>query len=225
MSDNFVFIDNIYRSRHTLLDILEARGYEVAKYRKFSPIEATAAVTAPTESSNISLSGLNFTVTKKDDDTKKCMIQYEKTITTKKLESQIEEKITEDQCENIEIIVMMASSISAAHHKLALQQYIQPKESGDRGRRKLRVSFFSIYMMVINPLKHVLVPKHEIVPEDQHRQLMDSMYITSKSKFPEIKFHIDPIARCIGAVPGDIVKITRASASSGEAIIYRVCVP
>ena len=54
---------------------------------------------------------------------------------------------------------------------------------------------------------------------------MESMYITSKTKFPEIKFHIDPIARCIGAVPGDIVKITRPSASSGEAIIYRVCAP
>ena len=54
---------------------------------------------------------------------------------------------------------------------------------------------------------------------------MDSMYITAKSKFPEIKFHVDPIARCIGAVPGDIIKITRPSASAGEAIIYRVCAP
>ena len=40
-----------------------------------------------------------------------------------------------------------------------------------------------------------------------------------------IKFHVDPIARCIGAVPGDIIKITRPSASAGEAIIYRVCAP
>jgi DNA-directed RNA polymerase subunit H (RpoH/RPB5) len=80
-------------------------------------------------------------------------------------------------------------------------------------------------MLVINPTQHVLVPKHEIVPESEHKELMDSMYITAKSKFPEIKFHIDPIARCIGAVPGDIVKITRPSASSGVAIIYRVCAP
>jgi DNA-directed RNA polymerase subunit H (RpoH/RPB5) len=54
---------------------------------------------------------------------------------------------------------------------------------------------------------------------------MDSMYITAKSKFPEIKFHVDPITRCIGAVPGDIIKITRPSPSSGESIIYRVCAP
>jgi DNA-directed RNA polymerase subunit H len=116
-----------------------------------------------------------------------------------------------------------------AHHKIALSQYMKPKEQpnerGEKVRRKLRVSFFCIETIVINPLKHVMVPKHEIVPEDKHKPLMESMYITSKSKFPEIKFHADPIARCIGAVPGDIVKITRPSASSGEAIIYRVCAP
>jgi DNA-directed RNA polymerase subunit H len=80
-------------------------------------------------------------------------------------------------------------------------------------------------MIVINPLNHVLVPKHEIVPQERHKELMDSLYVTSKSKFPEIKFHVDPIARCIGAVPGDIIKIIRPSISAGEAVIYRVCAP
>ena len=46
MNDNFIFIDNVYRSRQTLLDILEDRGYNVEKYHKFSPAEATAAATA-----------------------------------------------------------------------------------------------------------------------------------------------------------------------------------
>jgi DNA-directed RNA polymerase subunit H (RpoH/RPB5) len=80
-------------------------------------------------------------------------------------------------------------------------------------------------MLVINPLKHVLVPKHQIVAPEFHKELLDSLYITSKSKMPEIKFHVDPIARCIGAVPGDIIKITRSSESAGESIIYRVCAP
>ena len=78
-------------------------------------------------------------------------------------------------------------------------------------------------MILINPMKHIMVPKHEIVPVERHKELMESLYVISKSKFPEIKFHVDPIARCIGAVPGDIIKITRPSASA--AIIYRVCTP
>jgi DNA-directed RNA polymerase subunit H len=73
-------------------------------------------------------------------------------------------------------------------------------------------------------LKHVLVPKHEIVPEEFHKKLLDSVYITTKAKLPEIKYHIDPITRCIGAVPGDIIRITRPSQSSGETVLYRVCV-
>lgn len=214
MNDNFVLIDNIYRSRMNLLDILEDRGYNVDKYRKFSPAEATAAIT--------SFPSLSFKVSK-NDDTKVCDVRYA-SITRQKLDKFFDD-IEDADTENIEVIIMMILPISDAHHIAALKQYMKFKETGEKERRKLRVSFFSVDTMVVNPLKHILVPKHEILPQDQHKQLMDSMNITSKSKFPEIKFHIDPIARCIGAVPGDIIKITRPSSSAGESIIYRVCAP
>ena len=219
MNDNFVFIDNLYRSRMTLLDILEERGYEVAKYRAFSPAEATAAAAA--------FPSLSFKVSKRDDATKVCDVRYA-AITRQKLEEFFKD-VPDENSENTEVIVMMPGPVGDAHHMTALKQYMlgkeQPGPNGEKIRRKLRVSFFSMYMLVVNPLKHTLVPKHEIVPEEKHKDLMASLYATSKSKFPEIKFHVDPIARCIGAVPGDIVKITRASASSGESIIYRVCAP
>ena len=219
MADNFVFIDNIYRSRQSLLDILEARNYDVTIYRIFSPAEATAAAAA--------FQSLSFKVFKKDDPSKVCEVRYDK-LSRPKMDTYFND-IEDDVSENTEVIVMLDVPVTDAHHVTALKQYTKYKENpSDRGekiRRKLRVSFFSIYMLVINPMNHVLVPKHEIIPESEHKALMDSMYITSKSKFPEIKFHIDPIARCIGAVPGDIVKITRPSASAGEAIIYRLCAP
>ena len=215
MNDNFVFIDNVYRSRMTLLDILEERGYNVEKYRKFSPAEATAAATA--------FPSLSFKVSKKDDETKVCDVRYAN-VSRQKLDTFFDD-IDDDDTENTEVIVMMMNPVADAHHVVALKQYMKMKESGEKERRKLRVSFFSIEMLVINPMKHVLVPKHQIVDPAYHKELMDSLYVTSKSKFPEIKFHVDPIARCIGAVPGDIVKITRPSSSAGEAIIYRVCAP
>jgi DNA-directed RNA polymerase subunit H len=215
MNDNFVFIDNIYRSRMTLLDILEGRGYDVSKYRKFSPVEATAAAAAFTS--------LSFKVSKKDDETKVCDVRYAN-VSRQKLDTFFDD-IEDDDAPNTEVIVMMSGPIADAHHVIALKQYMKMKDNESKERRKLRVSFFSIYMLVNNPLKHMMVPKHEIVDPTYHKELMESMYITSKSKFPEIKFHIDPIARCIGAVPGDIIKITRPSQSAGETIIYRVCAP
>ena len=221
MSDSFVLIDNLYRSRLTLLDILDARGYQVEMYRKFSPAEATAAAAAS------SLMALNFIATNRNDPNKKCDVRYAN-VSRPKLETFFDD-VEDADSENTEVVVMMYGPVMEAHHKIALSQYMKPKEQpnerGEKVRRNLRVSCFCIETIVINPLKHVMVPKHEIVPEDKHKPLMESMYITSKSKFPEIKFHADPIARCIGAVPGDIVKITRPSASSGEAIIYRVCAP
>ena len=224
MADNFVFIDNIYRSRMTLLDILEHRGYVVDAYRKFSPAEATAAVAVATAKN---FPSLNFKVFKKEDNTRVCDVRY--TTFTRQMADEFFNDIEDANSELTEVVVMMPIPTVVLHHTVALKQYMkmkeEPNEKGEKVRRKLRVSFFSIDTLVVNPMKHVLVPKHEIVPEDQHKTLMSSMYITSKSKFPEIKFHGDPIARCIGAVPGDIVKITRPSASSVEAIMYRVCAP
>ena len=77
----------------------------------------------------------------------------------------------------------------------------------------------------MNPLKHYLVPAHEIIPRDQHEVLMKGLYITQKSQFPLIRYHDDPITRVIGAVPGDLIKITRPSPSAGEYIVYRFCTP
>ena len=220
MNDNFVFIDNVYRSRLTLLDILEERGYNVEKFRKFSPAEATAAATA--------FPSLSFKVSKKDDENKVCDIRYAN-ISRQKLDTFFND-IEDTDAENTEVIVMTIQPVADAHHIIALKQYMKlkessDKESGDKEKRKLRVSFFNIETIVINPMKHVLVPKHQIVPPAEHAELMNSLYITMKTKLPEIKFHVDPIARCIGAVPGDIVKITRPSGSAGESIIYRLCAP
>ncbi len=219
MADNFEFIDNLYRSRMTILDILEYRGYSVDKYRKFSPAEATVAATV--------LPSLSFKVTKKDDESKVCEVRYAN-ISRQKLDTFFDD-IDDANSENTEVIVMMPNNVADAHHIIALKQYMkmkeEPNEKGEKVRRKLRISFFCIETIVFNPMNHILVPKHEIVPEEEHKTLMESLHITSKSKFPEIKFHVDPIARCIGAVPGDIIKITRNSASSGQAIVYRVCAP
>jgi DNA-directed RNA polymerase subunit H len=203
---NFEYVDNVYRSRMTLLDILESRGYDTEIFRKFSPAEISVAVEA--------FPSLSFTVKKRDSPEKTCQVRYAK-VSRQKLETFFDD-IEEEDVPNTEVIVMIMEPLNTSHHLFALKKFIE---------KKLRVYFFNIFMIVENPMKHVLVPKHEIVPSDKHKDLMLSLNVTSKSKFPEIKFHIDPIARCIGAVPGDIIKITRFSQASGEAVIYRVCVP
>ena len=222
MSTNFTVIDAIYRSRMTLLEILTARGYDVERFTHFTPAEATLAVTSSADTSHTAahFAGLSFTAAKREEPQQVCDVRYILNLGRNKL-NDFFNNVSDNDAPNTEVIVMLLDPLSDMHHVSALKQYLKVNEEGQR--RKLRVSFFNIYTIVINPLKHVLVPKHEIVPEAEQAELMKSLYINTKQQFPEIKFHIDPITRCIGAVPGDIIKITRPSASSGEAIIYRVC--
>lgn len=199
---NFEYVDNIYRSRITILDILEKRGYNVSIYRKFSPAEISIATEF--------FPSLSFQVEKTADKTQKCIVKYAK-LSRQKLETVFDD-IAEDDVKNTEVIVMMAEPVADVHHVSAIKQFMT---------RKLRISFFCVQTIVNNPMKHVMVPLHEIVPKDEHKKLLESLFITIASKLPLIRFHADPIVRCLGAVPGDIVKITRPSPSAGEYIVHR----
>jgi DNA-directed RNA polymerase subunit H len=69
---------------------------------------------------------------------------------------------------------------------------------------------------------HVLVPKHEILSEEDKKQLL-TQFNATESQFPYL-FSIDPVVREIGAKPGDMVKITRVSDTAGETTYYRFVV-
>lgn len=207
---NFEDIDTIYRSRKTLLTILDNRGYNTVPYSKFSPEEISAAV--PTVDD---FPSLGFKATKRDAaDPMKCNVLYTPAISRQKLASPAFLEFFEQP--NTEIVFMMLAPVADHHHQAALNAFL---------KFKTRVSFFCIFHIVNNPMDHILVPKHEIVPTEEHKSIMDKFNMVSKSKFPLIRFHIDPIVRIIGGVPGDIIKITRPSPTSGEYMFYRVVSP
>jgi DNA-directed RNA polymerase subunit H (RpoH/RPB5) len=114
-----------------------------------------------------------------------------------------------------ELIIITLEPIAPNFHATALMCY---------NTHKAKVRFFQAAAIINNPLKHILVPNHERVPGEQEEELLKGLY-AKKSQLPFIRFHEDPVARMIGLVPGDIVKITRPSLTAGECIGYRVCVP
>jgi DNA-directed RNA polymerase I, II, and III subunit RPABC1 len=83
------------------------------------------------------------------------------------------------------------------------------------------VEIFWLNNVVINITKHILVPKHIKMTDDEIKEVMDKHYIISKSLFP-IMNKDDPIARYLNLSSGDVCKIIRYSPTSGEYTSYRV---
>ncbi|MDO5832797.1 DNA-directed RNA polymerase subunit H [Methanobrevibacter sp.] len=68
--------------------------------------------------------------------------------------------------------------------------------------------------------KHKLVPKHEIMTEEEISKEFSDVDYKFKD-LPKIKVN-DPVAESIGAKPGDILRITRESQTAGEFVTYRI---
>ena len=74
-----------------------------------------------------------------------------------------------------------------------------------------------------NIFKHKLVPKHEILPPEEAKELLEK-YRVKLYQLPVIKAS-DIVAIAVGAKPGDVLKITRDSATAGKYISYRYVTP
>lgn len=81
---------------------------------------------------------------------------------------------------------------------------------------------FYVRELMYNPMKHVLVPKHEKISPEEIAALLTEYKVRHAKNLPII-VKDDVIARWLGLRPGDVVKITRHNDTSGTYIYYRYC--
>ncbi len=211
-------IDTTYRSRITLLNMLERSGYNVAPYRRFGPqeIEDMIGPNAIGEALRMDLERLE------GDGPKKCVVVYRFQRQKQKIPTLMNELLGEDVPDELrvdpkttEVIVILYEPVVDTFHAAALNQW---------KKQKLRIRFFEARKIIIDPSSFAIVPKHEKMTSEETKALRKEYYLQSDAHHNWIRFHEDPQARWLGLVPGDVVKITRPSPSSGEYIVYRVCV-
>ena len=216
--------DIIIRSRVTILDLLEGRQYDTTPYRKLVGPDLVKLMGNP--------GALRINVRHKQDTTKNAIVEY----TISNIKQQIgsgkfvkdllqEENPDTNALYNInpettEVIIIYTTKNTSedieSYDKASLEAWTQ---------YNFRIQFFPMVRLVNNPLNHMLQPKFEVVPKENHEALKKELYARSITQFPLIRYHHDMVARCLGLVPGDIVKITRPSYSSGEYTLYRTCAP
>lgn len=241
MTTTFELIDQLYRSRLTILQILKDRDYNTKPYENFGPAEIESMLVArentPAKQKEkggafrIDVERLPMDPMSKDPkevarakkwgDTpiRKCRVIYSFTRLKSRLAGFIGgllDKESEDYVNpaDTEVIVILAlpegEPVAESFHTEAYRQW--------SSRSRLRISFFRLANLVIHPSTHVLVPKHEFLSK-----AAVPFSPTERLKLPFIRFHEDMQARILGLVPGDVVKITRPSPSSGEYTMYRIC--
>ena len=71
---------------------------------------------------------------------------------------------------------------------------------------------------------HRYVPSHRILTNEESESVMKEFNVSVPRSFPKIDSQ-DPMAKWIGARPGDVIEVKGLCESSGENRRYRYCVP
>ena len=66
---------------------------------------------------------------------------------------------------------------------------------------------------------HIYVPKHEIMTKKEAAEVLEK-YHSKATELPLI-YANDPAILGLGVKPGDMIRITRKSATAGESFYYR----
>lgn len=213
--------DILVRSRVTLLEMLEDRGYDVTKYKNVQGSDLLKLLPTDKNPDSLMMDVLHAT-----DPDRRAIVSYMSQTIKNSVNTYVKRWLEQDytlqdkpyDIKQIEYIVLLIPSEAVAEtfDKVALDAWVN---------HRFRIQFFNLASLVNNPKKHSLQPIFEFVPPDLHKDLLKENYCRSKLQFPIIKFHADMMARYMGLVPEDIVKITRPSLSAGTYVLYRTCAP
>jgi DNA-directed RNA polymerase subunit H (RpoH/RPB5) len=208
--------DIVIRSRQTILDILDERGYDVTPYRNIAPDQILTLLEKNSRR-------LDIFVRRKPDGvapSERAVVVYSVDNRLRmKLESFFTDLIKNPFCIGAEIkstddiIVLLNEPYNEAFDREALRLW---------QAHKTRLVFFHIKQLVVHPGRHELVPPHRKLTEEEGRREIERLHITQKSHLPLIKHH-DIQARVLGLVPGDLVEILRPSPTAGIARVLRIC--
>jgi len=89
---------------------------------------------------------------------------------------------------------------------------------------KERVLFFHIWQLQFDITTHRMAMPHRILNEDEKTKIFNQYKISNpENQLPWLDSQ-DAMIKWIGAIPGDVVEVTRHSDTAGRSLYYRYCV-
>jgi DNA-directed RNA polymerase subunit H (RpoH/RPB5) len=199
---------SIYKSRKTILDLLEYQDYLVEDYAGFSINEIDAMYMN---------SQLDLLVNHKNNQ-KKTYVKYfiSSKIRAKDLDEIIEDLMyIENVLQKTDTIIIIVDEEPNESITIKLK-YLFDHDG-------IFVVIHNISRLQFNILEHVLNPQVFVLEENQTTELMKKYNLKSLTQLPEID-RFDPLALALSLRPGQVCEMHRGSATALSYKYYRICV-
>lgn len=214
MQNSSNIVTSIYKSRETILDQLKNLDYNVEDYANFSRSEINT---------KFATNQLDMLLEKKKEDPntgkkQKIYVLYylAKSIRPNNIQDIIDDLyVTEEVLTKDDTLFI----ISKEEVNETIANYV--KHIWETEQTFIVIQ--NIKRLQFNIQKHVMVPVHTIMTDDEIDNIRKRYNITDDNQFPEIS-RFDPVAQTICMRPGQICKIERPSKSAITAPYYRICV-
>lgn len=222
-----LYLNNlIYKSRKNILEMIEERGFSTSKINRFTEDEMNLQIDNHlkggfTSSSN--LSSLDIFV-KNSETGEKLVVKYnldDKFKKSKKLLTQLDEIYDKYELTSTDCVIILNIDIilnEEVKSNNVLVRFINDLYSNGKF-----VQIYGLQNFLFNISKHVYVPKHKIIKSKAEIVELAKSFHTDINKFPRI-LREDPMAKFIGAKPGDLIHIKGLYETTGFVNKYRICV-
>jgi DNA-directed RNA polymerase subunit H (RpoH/RPB5) len=200
---------SIYKSRTTMIELLDHLAYNITDYEGFSINEIDAMYTN---------TQLDMLVTRESDN-RKIYVKYY--LTAKQIRPQNLDEIIED--------LYVIDNVLKKEDTLII---IIEDEPNDTIMTKIKYLFdhdgifvviHNIHRLQFNILKHKLVPECSILAETEINNMKTKYNVDKLTQLPEIS-RFDPQALAICLRPGQVCKFNRESATAMFYEYYRICI-
>ena len=205
-------ISSIYKSRKTIIDLLNRQGYNVADYEHFSMNE----VNSMTQGKQ-----LDMLVEKPPIGEEPSLKVYVRYYLGTSLKQQTVQELIDDLF-NLEEVLTKRDIL-----------YIIVKDEMNETLTNLLKHIWeqdgilivvqSLKRLQFNVLDHTLVPPHRILDVAELEQVKKKYNLSDVMMLPEMS-RFDPVAQVLFIRPGQVVEIRRPSKTAIESLYYRVCV-
>lgn len=207
-------ISQLYNSRKVLLEQMEYKDFNTDEYSSFSINELNSLYKNKQLDMILEKNDINRITNKKE----KVYIKYyiSKILKPNNVEEIIDElfNLEEILTKNDTLVIVTKDDLNDTMKNLLISIW---ENDG------IFIVVQNIKKLQFNLLKHVLVPQHRIMNDQELEIVKKKFNIVNINEFPKIS-RFDPVAIVIGIRPGEICEIKRPSKTSITSLYYRLCI-